>query len=96
MVLIRCETRRDTQQLRIGNSQLLGRERIAISPINSWRPGGAAKPRRGATESGSGDVLRVRALHASRHVSVAVINFVNLLHAGERFFRFADPRINDA
>ena len=40
------------------------------------------------------DVLFIRAFHAGRHILVAVFDFVNLLHAGERFFPVAHPLVN--
>src|SRR5437870_1204462 len=46
------------------------------------------------SRSGMRDILFVGAFYSLRHVPVAVINFVNLLHAGERFFPFAYPLIN--
>src|SRR5882724_2401404 len=46
------------------------------------------------SRSDLGDILFVRAFHALRHVLVAVISLVNLLHAVERLFPRARPLVN--
>jgi hypothetical protein len=44
----------------------------------------------------SGKIALVRAFDSTRHVPVAVIDFVNLLHADDGFFRLPHSPVNDA
>src|SRR5436305_5099261 len=44
----------------------------------------------------SGDMLSVRTFNAPGHISVAIIHFVNLFHASERFFELTHSLVDQA
>ena len=83
------------RQLRIENLRPSGRGKFRSLLRESAYHAGCVDTKAGLLDrSGLGDVLLVGTLHARRYVLVAVISFVNLLHAVERFVALAHPLID--